>query len=718
MTGDTAMPLSTLPSSIPSRTDGMTTSHFYVSPDEKAVYTTHKKKQPPTRMVSMEHLHDMAPQGSILVWAEDYHAALPLLHMARRKARELGVPWEIVHVETRNRHAYHDSHEARQALHMLTLAEQMGAKSTHIIARNARLGIGRLLAERQHNRTPVQMLVIGYRTAGRWKRLLGGNVEEYFNRMRLPMRVLAVETGDTTPPQRPACISLFRFRIIELINCIMAVAGATATIQLFDHLLPETFAAHTFSKPLIYLMACVFASGRYGLLAGMFTAATSLAVYHLLYVQSSLQQLLASPADIVNLAFYLTAAIVMSLFASQTFTQREAYAAIAQRTHALFQLHRVAMDYQTRAEAVEALHKEISGILEHPVAFFLPTALNPNLLEAAYPLDTLLTESEQHALTLCWQESKITGAGSPHAPDISWRFVPLVTSHGEVGVLGVHIHTHHEPFDITTSRLLNAVADQAALIIERFELGQQMEESRLRNEREKLRSMLLSSVSHDLKTPLASVIGALSVYQTMGTTLSEEHRTTLITTALEEAQRLDNFITNILDITRLESGEVEFRKEWVSPQEILRKVERRMRTRLRHHTLTTELAAPAIELHVDPASIEQMLQNLFDNAAKYTPAGTRIAVRGVTQGKHYVLEVRDHGGGIPHDKLDRIFDKYARLQRTDSQVAGTGLGLSICRCIVQAQGGSIEAANHPDGGAVFTLTFPQWRRPQQNGEAA
>lgn len=652
------------------------------------------------------------PQGSVLVWAEDYPSALPLLRMGKRKARELNVPWEVVHVETNASRQQRVDPEARQALQILSLAEQMGAKTIHIIARNARDGVARLLAERQQNNNPVQLLVISKREPNGLAKWFSSATEEYFNNQRkLNLRVIAVDGSEDVVNSSPEWLNVFKVSLLEIINCIMAVAVATAIIQAIDLVIPVDILARDYNKPIIYMIACAFAAGRYGLFAGIFTAIISFISFNVIYVSSNMHLAINTPADAVNLGLYLVAALVISFFTSQTFAQRERYAASAQRTHALFQLHRVAMDYRTRREAVEALHKELATILQTDVVFFLPAALNPSEIEPS-PIDVMLSDTENAALQACWQESKATGVGSAYYPEIAWRFVPLVTSQGEIGVLAIKIDDVLH-FDIASGRLLSAVADQAALIIERFELGQLMEESRLRDEREKLRSMLLSSVSHDLKTPLASVIGALSVYQTMGTNLSEEHRVTLITTALEEAQRLDSFITNILDMTRLESGDIDFRKEWVSPQDILRKVERRMKNRLRNHTLLITPATDPAEIHIDPTSIEQVMQNLLDNAAKYTKPGTKVEITGYpNSNKQYIIEVRDYGDGIPADKLDKIFDKYARLHKTDSQVAGTGLGLAISKSIMQSQGGSVEAANHPQGGAIFTLTFPQWRRPK------
>jgi two-component system sensor histidine kinase KdpD len=665
----------------------------------------------------MDSSRDSVTTGTVLVWVDDYPSALPLLRMGKRKARELNTSWETVHVDTTSDRADSDSTEARQALHILTLAEQMGAKTTHIIARSAREGVARLIAERNQNGNPIMKLVIAKREPHGWQRWFGKPDIEFFNELKnIPLKVFAVE-GPEEVLSSPGWLHIFKVSLIEIINCIMAVAVATAIIQMIDLVIPAAITSRDYNKPIIYMIACAFAAGRYGLFCGVFTAVISFIIFNVMYVSPNMHLAINDATDAVNLGLYLAAALVISFFTSQTFTQREQYAARAQRTHALFQLHRVAMDYRTRSEAVEALHRELTSILETEVAFFLPVALNPSQIELFYPSDLVISDSDNAAMQASWQESKVTGVGSPYFNEVGWRFVPLITSQGEVGVLGMKIDDIKR-FDIPSGRLLSAIADQAALIIERFELGQQMEESRLRDEREKLRSMLLSSVSHDLKTPLASVIGALSVYQTMGTNLSEEHRVTLITTALEEAQRLDSFITNILDMTRLESGDIDFRKEWTSPENTFRKVERRMKMRLRNHKLSLTTAESNSEILIDPTSLEQVLQNLLDNAAKYTPPETAVEVRAFPQGKHYVIEVRDHGDGIPANKLATIFDKYARLKKTDSQVAGTGLGLSICKSMLQAQGGSIEATNHPDGGAQFTLTFPQWRRIRDAKEDA
>jgi two-component system sensor histidine kinase KdpD len=388
----------------------------------------------------------------------------------------------------------------------------------------------------------------------------------------------------------------------------------------------------------------------------------------------------------------------------------------ADRYYSLFQIHKLALNKNTAEETIATLDEELKLLLQTDVVFFMPSLMDEAKLEALFKTEIELNENDLKALKICWEEAKTTGVGAPYSPHgCRWRFEPLITSQDEIGVLAVHINDNIE-LDADFGRLVSGIADQVALIIERMQLGHIAEETRIQAEREKLRAMLLSSVSHDLKTPLASVIGSLSVYRSMGANLPEEHKLTLINTALEEAQRLDSFITNILDMTRIESGQIELKQEWVSIVSLIETVRKRLRDRLRHHTIIV-LHQEDIEVSMDEMMTGQVLQNLLDNAAKYTTHGTQIEISWQSSDDGLELAVRDNGAGIPESQHGKVFDKYARINRQDSQVAGTGLGLAIARAVMRAQGGNIMVANHPQGGAVFKLIFPRTRKITQQ-EAA
>lgn len=241
-----------------------------------------------------------------------------------------------------------------------------------------------------------------------------------------------------------------------------------------------------------------------------------------------------------------------------------------------------------------------------------------------------------------------------------------------------------------------------------------MEETRISEEREKLRVMLLSSVSHDLKTPLASIIGALSAHQTLGNKLKPEKHIELIEGSLEEARRLDSFITNILDMTRLETGNIKFKQEWCGLSQFMEDLHKRMLHRLKNRPLNIEMPMTPVDVYMDVIMTGQVVQNLLDNACKYTPHGSPIDISWNNEnGNGITCSIRDHGEGVPEAQFTHIFDKFARLHKKDSQTAGTGLGLAIAKTVMESQGGWIKVNNHPEGGAIFTFYLPRWRMAER-----
>jgi len=253
-------------------------------------------------------------------------------------------------------------------------------------------------------------------------------------------------------------------------------------------------------------------------------------------------------------------------------------------------------------------------------------------------------------------------------------------------------------------RLLDALADQAAVGIERVSLARGLAEARVSAETERLRAALLTSISHDLRTPLASIIGAVSSLRSYPERYDRQQRAELLETLQDEAERLNRFVGNLLDMTRLESGGIDLNLELVDVAEIIGAALQRAGSILARHRIEVEIAPDLPMLRLDALLFEQVLFNLLDNAAKYARPGTRIDVRAHRQIDTVAVEVVDEGPGIPADDLERIFDKFYRVHAQDRRRAGTGLGLAICRGFVEAQGGRIEARNRPDrSGAILTI---------------
>ena len=256
-------------------------------------------------------------------------------------------------------------------------------------------------------------------------------------------------------------------------------------------------------------------------------------------------------------------------------------------------------------------------------------------------------------------------------------------------------------------RLLDALADQAAVAIERISLAKGLDEARVLAETERLRAALLTSISHDLRTPLASILGAVSSLRGDPEKYGAAEREELLATLQDEAERLNRFVANLLDMTRLESGAIELQLDLIEIDEIVGVALRRAESVLGHHRVAVDIAPDLPMLRLDAVLFEQVLFNLLDNAAKYSPAGSRIDLRASRDGGLVEIEIVDEGPGIPPADLERVFDKFYRVQAQDRRRAGTGLGLAICRGFVEALGGSIVARNRRDrSGAVLTIRMP------------
>ncbi|RYE59891.1 MAG: two-component sensor histidine kinase, partial [Oxalobacteraceae bacterium] len=316
-----------------------------------------------------------------------------------------------------------------------------------------------------------------------------------------------------------------------------------------------------------------------------------------------------------------------------------------------------------------------------------------------------------------WQNDRPAGRGSDTLPGSRRLFVPMRTGRGVIGVIGVDNDKAGPLFSPDDRRLLDALIDQSALAIERVFLVEDMDKVKRVAETDRLRSALLTSISHDLKTPLAAILGSATTMRGLSRQLSDDEKSELLTTVIDESERLNRFIANLLDMTRLEAGAIAPNAGFYDPREIVDTALRRAAKILSHHTIEIDLVDNLPMIKVDPVLLEQALFNLLDNAAKYAPAGTAIQIKGELDGSNVVLSISDEGDGIPSAELIAIFDKFHRAQKGDRVRPGTGLGLAIARGFIEAMNGSIAARNrHDRSGAIFTIKFGA--QPGESAEEA
>jgi two-component system sensor histidine kinase KdpD len=320
---------------------------------------------------------------------------------------------------------------------------------------------------------------------------------------------------------------------------------------------------------------------------------------------------------------------------------------------------------------------------------------------AQFPLDT----SELAVGQWVHEHGQIAGQGTDTLPGASALYVPLTGSRGTVGVLGLRPQDPRPLQAPEQLHQLETFASQTALAIERARLAEEAERAQVRVETERLRNSLLSSVSHDLRTPLASITGAASTLLDDGARLDAATRRDLLESLHEEADRLNRLVQNLLEMTRLESGALQLHTEWHPVEEVLGAALGRFGTALARRAVTTGVPPDLPLVPMDDVLIEQVLINLFDNALKYTPADSPIEVTAEDAGGAVLIEVADRGPGLRPGEERRIFEKFHRAEAAPTQ-RGAGLGLAICQGIVNAHGGRIWAENRAGGGVRVRFTLP------------
>jgi two-component system, OmpR family, sensor histidine kinase KdpD len=340
-------------------------------------------------------------------------------------------------------------------------------------------------------------------------------------------------------------------------------------------------------------------------------------------------------------------------------------------------------------------------------------------VKAGYPPEDTLGDADLAAAKWSFENDRAAGRGSDTLPGAKRLFLPMHTGRGAIGVVGIDSDKAGPLLTPEQRRLLDALMDQGALAIERVQLVENMEQIERTAETERLRSALLTSISHDLKTPLASVLGSAGTMRDLADRLTDGEKAELLATIIDESERLNRFIANLLDMTKLESGAVAPKLARYDLSEIIGSTLQRTVKILRHHSVQLDLATDMPMVSLDAVLFEQVLFNLLDNAATYAAAGTTIFIRTWRDRTTVSLQILDEGEGIPQDDIEHIFDKFYRVQKTDQVRPGTGLGLAISRGFVEAMNGTIVAGNRTDRrGAVFTISLPVASEPQKLDAAA
>jgi two-component system sensor histidine kinase KdpD len=457
---------------------------------------------------------------------------------------------------------------------------------------------------------------------------------------------------------------------------------------------------------LVFMTAVVAVAVRFGLWPSLMASVAASLCYNFFFLPPIYTFTITDPTNVAAFVFFIFMAVLVSNVAARVRAQAVAATARARTTESLYAFSRKLAGVATLDDVLWATAYQTALMLKVRVVLLLPE--NGTIaVRAGYPPEDMLDEADLAAAKWAWQNDRPAGRGSDTLPGAKRLFLPMRTGRGLIGVVGIDSDKVGPMLTPDQRRLLDALLDQGALAIERVHLVEDMDRVKRTAETDRLRSALLTSISHDLRTPLAGVLGAAGTLRDLGRNLSEAQKAELLATIVDESERLNRFISNLLDMTKLESGALAPNAALHDLQEVVGSALRRAAKILADHVIELELAPDLPMLSLDPVLFEQVLFNLFDNAAKYSAVGGLIKVRAWRDRDSVTLQVIDEGDGIPPEDLERIFDKFYRARKGDHVRAGTGLGLAISRGFVEAMHGTIVAANRSERkGAVFIIRLP------------
>lgn len=460
-----------------------------------------------------------------------------------------------------------------------------------------------------------------------------------------------------------------------------------------------------------FLLGVVIVSLRYGRWPSIVATVVSVILFDVLFTTPYYTIAVDDTEYLITFVVMLCVGLVISTLSTRIYRQAEASRLRERRTEALYRLGRKLTGIVGRQFLAIETERIISDVFGGEAAVFLPEhgKLRPIV---DHPASFAANENEIAVAQWVFDHGQPAGRGTDTLPSTQAFYLPLVSPEGTMGVLGIK----HEGLDeslLSDSRsLLEAFASLLALALERDRLTLHAQEATIQARTQELRSTLLASVSHDLRTPLAVIAGACSsLLEHNGKALEESVRRDLLWTILEETDRLTRLVENLLRLTQLSSGRFHVEKDWHPVEDVIGSALHRLRRLLGNRKIDVKLPDDMLLGYFDAVLIEQVLVNLLENAGRYTPAESPLEITGRRTHTGITLEVADHGPGLAPDELTSIFETFQRGRRAKADSRGAGLGLSICRAIVEAHGGRIVAENRPAGGAVFRVELPAQGNP-------
>ncbi len=647
-------------------------------------------------------------QDRIMVCISPSPFSARLVRAAKRRADRRNAPWTAVYVETPVHRSLPDEDKLRVA-RTLELASRLGGEAQSIIGENTAKDLVRYA--QTCNATEI---IIGKSLRSRLSELLRGSIVGDLIKYSGPVDIYVVGGKELSDRKLLRPLRAARsIRLRDYLDSLVMTAAATAAGLLLANItkLPAG------SVSLIYLLSVLVVSLRSGLWPAIFACAASGISYNFFFIEPRYTLSIATFPETLAFFVFLFVVIVTSNLTARVREQAEAARERESQTSALFAFSRAVIEPTSLEAVAEGIINHAALTLNTAVAIIIP--FSKRLIEKCSSSSVALSEADRGAAIWAIDNNQLAGAGTETLPAVRWTFVPLRAGAKVVGVLGVHSEGGFALGPFHRQRLLEGLAEQSGLAIDRIKLLLEREETQVIAETERLRSALLSSISHDLRTPLASILGSVTSLINYGSGHSADTRSELLEAIREEAERLNRFVGNLLDITRLEAQKLDLNKQWVEIGEVIGSAAARLNAPWSTNNVSISVPPDLPLLRLDFSLMEQVVANLLENAAKYSVSSSTIEISAYQEDAAVIVTVRDEGVGIPVEELDAVFDKFYRVRRADRQEAGTGLGLAICRGIIEAHGGTIRAEDPPSGkGAVLVITLPIEMQPPETQPAA
>jgi two-component system sensor histidine kinase KdpD len=649
-------------------------------------------------------IQDTWPAGErVLVCVGPDALSARLVRSARRLATALHADWLAVYVETPA--LVRLSRPARdRVLQTLKLAEGLGAETANLSGESVATEL--LAFARQRN---VSKIIVGKPARGRWHDRLRPSLVDEIVRGSGDIDVFVI-TGDAgaenvAPPRLPGRSS----KLSAYASSVAVIAAITVLCSLLNGHVERT------NLVMLYLLGTVLVATRFGRGPSALAAILSVGLFDFLFVSPVFSFAVSDAEYLITFTVMLATGFIISNLAARGRRQASVARQRERRTGELYALSRDLAQSRDLAELGQILCRHVlagiegeanvllpddDGLLQDPTHFCARGVAPANL--SRYPVPGNDLGIAQWA----YDHRQKAGHNTDTLGSADAIYLPLNALRRCIGVLGLRANEPRQIEIPEQMHLLESFVNQAAVAMERVQLVESAQAASMEVESEKLRSLLLSSISHDFRTPLASIIGVAStLLDGASASLGEERRRNLLRSLLEEAQRLHRLVDNLLDLTRLSSGPVRLKREWAALDELIGAVLTRYRDALAGRHIAVDVPADLPLVLCDEVMIGQVLSNLVENAQKHTPRGTAIRIAVSPEPGVLAVSVRDEGPGLPPGAERRVFDKFQRGHDEGAQ-SGFGLGLTICKAIVEAHGGNISARNLPGGGAEFRFTLP------------